>query len=91
MIPLIMKLRTQGRGKKGVNLWIPVFLVWILLLLLMILLLPIVLLAGLISWKQGFGKMLFLLYPMIFVLLFHLSGLKLDIESKNSKVFFNFI
>jgi hypothetical protein len=28
---------------------------------------------------------------MVFVLLFYLSGLKLDIESKNSKIFFNFI
>jgi len=91
MIPLVMRLKVREKGKKGVNLWIPIILAWILLLLLMILLLPVVLLVGLILWKQGYGKVLLLFYPRFFVLLFSMSGLKIDVESKNSKIFFNFI
>ena len=91
MIPLLMKMKVKGKEKRGVNLWIPIFLIWILLFLLMILFLPFVLLASLVLWRQGFGKVLLFLYPMVFILLFYLAGLKLDIESKDSKIFFDFI
>ncbi len=32
MIPLFCRLKVKPAGKKGVNLWIPLFLLWILLL-----------------------------------------------------------
>lgn len=91
MIPMVMRMTIQGKEKRRVNLWIPVILIWILLLALMLMMLPFVLLAGLILWKQGYGKALFLIVPMLFVLIFSMSGLKLDIESEHSKIFFNFI
>ena len=91
MIPLMMRLEVSKKGKKGVRLWLPVFLAWILLLALMIILLPIVILVALITWYPGYGRSLLMLFPMLWVLLFNLLGLGLDIETKNEKILLNFV
>jgi hypothetical protein len=84
-------MEVSKKGKKGVRLWLPVFLVWIPVLVLMILLLPIVILAALITWHGGYGRSLLMLFPMLWVVLFNLSGLRLDIETKHENIFMNFI
>jgi len=87
----MMRLEVSKKENRGVRLWVPVFLAWILLLALMLVLSPIILLVALLSWYQGYGRSLLLLFPMLWVVIFNLSGLGLDIETKNERIFMNFL
>jgi hypothetical protein len=91
MIPLMMRLEVSKKRKKGVRLWLPVFLVWIPMMALMIPLLPLFILAALITWHTGYGRSLLMLFPMLWVVLFNLSGLGVDIKTNDEKFFMNFI
>lgn len=91
MIPIFLKLNVRSKNGKGVNLWLPVILAWILLLFFLVLLLPLVALAAIFTWKSGYGKSMIMFYPRFGTLLFHLSGLKLDIESDRQKIYLDFV
>ena len=91
MLPLMMKMHIQTRGKKGVRLWIPVFIVWILLFALMILFLPLVLLAALLTLWRGPGLALLLIYPLVWSVLWSLSSLHVDVENEEHRILFSFI
>ncbi|MCX6553480.1 MAG: hypothetical protein NTZ12_00470 [Candidatus Aminicenantes bacterium] len=82
MIPLWLMIRVEEKGKHGLAIPVPIILVWLLLAALLLLLLPLVLLAALLSWPWGWGKPLLQIYFHIFVLIGSLSGLKLDISSR---------
>jgi hypothetical protein len=82
MIPLWLWVRVEEAGKRGFALPIPLFLVWLLLGALLLLLLPLVLLAALLSWPWGWGPALLKIYFHIFVMIGSLSGLSLDIRSR---------
>lgn len=90
MIPLFMRLRV-GRNPKKHGLLLPVFLVWILLFALMLVLLPLVLLAALITWPSGQGKWLLLTYPLLISVLFHLSGLHIEVEQADQNILIAFL
>jgi hypothetical protein len=85
---MIMKIQIQERGKKGVSLWLPMFLLWILLLVIAVILSPIFLLVALVAWTRGYGKVFLLFIPMFFSLLWALSGLRVYVESKDKKIQF---
>ena len=54
MIPLLLTVRIGGAGSRGVPLWVPLFLVWLLLLSLALLLLPLFLVGCLIGMVNPF-------------------------------------
>ena len=54
MIPLLLTVRIGGAGRRGVPLWVPLFLVWLLLLPLALLLLPLFLVGSLIGMLNPF-------------------------------------
>ena len=54
MIPLLLTVRIGGAGSRGVPLWVPLFLVWLLLLPLALLLLPLFLVGSLIGMLNPF-------------------------------------
>lgn len=54
MIPLLLKVRIGGAGRRGVPLWVPLFLGWLLLLPLALLLLPLFLVGSLIGMLNPF-------------------------------------
>lgn len=91
MMPFFLKLKVRKENSRGVNLWLPVILVWILLLMIMVALFPLVFLVSVFTWKRGWGKMLILFYPVFFTLLFCLSGLRLDIDTGDEAIYLNFI
>ncbi len=66
MFPVVMRLRIRPKGKRGISLWIPVILVWIILWALMIVLLPLLVLLAILTWRRGPGTGLLLIYPLIF-------------------------
>jgi len=82
MIPIWMWIQVEEPGKRRLAFPIPLFLVWLLLGALLLLLLPLALLAALLSWPWGWGGPLLKMYLQIFVLIGALSGLRLDIRSR---------
>jgi hypothetical protein len=90
MIPMLMRLKvSRNPGKYGVLL--PVFLVWILLFALLIVLFPFVLIAALLTWRSGQGKWLLLTYPLLISVLFHLSGLHIEVEHPDENILIAFL
>ena len=87
MIPLILKLRIKDKNQKRFGIWLPLFLVWLIVLPLLALLAPLVLLAALILWPGGKGRLVLYSYLAIFNLIGNMSGLKVDIQSKDSIVY----
>jgi len=90
MIPLLMRLKVS-RNPNRHGFLLPVFLVWILLFALMIVLLPFVLIAALFTWRSGQGKWLLMTYPLLISVLFHLSGLHIEIEHSEQNVLIAFL
>jgi len=79
MIPLIMRLRVRKTGRKAVNLWLPVILALIPVILLLIAIFPLVLVASLLARIGGQGGMVLRLYALLFVVLFMMSGLRIEV------------
>jgi hypothetical protein len=90
MIPIFMRLKVSRKPDRY-GLLLPVFLVWILLFALMIILFPFVLIAALLTWRSGQGKLLLLTYPLLVSLLFRLSGLHIEIGSSGQNVLIAFL
>jgi hypothetical protein len=89
MIPLMIRLnikRKDQKGQEGFNLWLPLFLIWLIALPLILLLTPIILIAALVLWPTGKGRYILFLYLAIFRLTWHMSGIKIDIQS-DKKIF----
>ena len=87
MIPLILKLRIKDKNHKRFGIWLPLFLIWLIILPLLSLPAPLVLFAALILWSSGKGRFVLYSYAAIFNLIGNMSGLKVDIQSKDSIVY----
>jgi len=87
MIPLFVKIRIKEKNKKGLNLFIPFFLVWFLFIILFILLIPFLFIAALIFWPRGYGKKILASVPLLFSLIYSLPGLRIQVEEKDKEVF----
>ncbi len=79
--PRIMRIQVKEADKKNIRLLIPLFLIWLLLLPLLILATPFILIAAAVTWKQGFGRILIGIYPLLWPGLKALSGLHIQVES----------
>jgi len=91
MIPMTMRVDVRGEGRKGVRLFLPVLLLWILIAALLAAALPFVLVAALVTLRRGTGARLLLFYPAFFGAVWALSGLRVDIASHGEKkVFISF-
>ncbi len=86
MIPFIIKVKLFRQDRKSVRLFIPLIPFWILFFALMVVLLPFVMFAAIILRKRGYAQLLLRICPMIFSLLFSLSGLSLLIEKREKKI-----
>ena len=90
MIPMLMRLKVS-RNPKRYGLLLPVFLVWILVFALMVVFFPFVLIASLFTWRTGQGKWLLLTYPLLISVLFHLSGLHIEVEHSEQNILIAFL
>ena len=85
MIPAILKLKVKEEGSKGINLWLPLFIVWPFLLVFyfigaILLLIPVLIVPRL--------KDIFILYLHMPTLIAALKGSEIDIQdSDNKKIF----
>jgi cellulose synthase/poly-beta-1,6-N-acetylglucosamine synthase-like glycosyltransferase len=88
MVPMTMRLDVRNQDRKGVRLFFPVILLWIIAFALLIAILPLVLVAALVTLRWGPGTRLLLFYPVFFGTVFAMSGLRVDIASHGSKTVF---
>jgi len=91
MIPLTAKIIVKNKNKTVFWLWLPFFLIWIIILPLLAVIAPIIFITALLLLKSGRGKMIASAYFTVFALIGSLSGLKLDIESKENIIYINLI
>ncbi|MBN2655849.1 MAG: hypothetical protein JXR86_02210 [Spirochaetales bacterium] len=93
MLPVIMRLKVKNEEGRGVNLYIPLVLVYLLLL-------PFVLIVLPLGWwwynraveKEGSaGKTSLKLIPAVLTLLGSLSGTEIEIKDKKSEVILKLI
>jgi len=90
MLPFWLRLRVCKPGRRGFRLWFPVILIWIILGALLIALFSLVLLAALITWRNGSGRFLLFLYPMLAAVLWNLSGLHIEAKDDENDVLIDF-
>ncbi len=91
MISMVMRLDVQKTEGRGVRLFFPVIIVWILAFALLLVALPFVLIAALVTVGRGPGLRLLGFYPVFIQILFASSGLRIDVGSRrNGKVFIAF-
>ena len=90
MLPMILRMRIVGESGKRFSLFFPVILVWIVLFALLLAVLPLVLLAAILTcpWSPGFR--LLAIYPLLFAVLFNLSGLHIDVQNARQVVYLKF-
>ncbi len=93
MIPVWMKVKVLEKDGRKITIPLPLFLVWIIVFALLIAVFPLVLVAGILAYPFGLSKKIFCLYFMIYVLIFSLSGLRVDVDSKekDKTVYINII
>lgn len=90
MLPIWMRLRIVRPDERRITLGFPVIIVWIFVAALILLLLPFVLIAYLVTWGQGTGRTLLLAYPLVWSILWNLSGLHVETKSAETDVLVDF-
>jgi hypothetical protein len=91
MVPMILKIKIPRADKQQVNIYLPLFIVWLILLPILILLLPLYLFIVLISWMKGYGRLTVMFIPMLIEVIWNLKDLKIEVRDKNSYVYLSFI
>jgi hypothetical protein len=85
-----MHFRIRKDGRRAFGFFFPIILIWIILAALLIILLPFVLLAAILTWRRGPGRMLLLVYPMMATVLWHLSGLYIETKNVENEILIDF-
>jgi len=88
--PSIMRLYIKNRNH-NINLWLPLFLVWLLLAVVFIILLPFILICAIVICCLGWGSRLQKGISALFEIFGSLRELEIDVEQENEKVFIYFI
>ena len=87
--PSILRFRVLDDHTR-VNLWIPLVLIWPLLVVVYLLLLPCILLAAVLTWSSGRGRLILVGGPALFRLYCALRGLEIQVTEPNQSVLIYF-
>jgi len=91
MIPMLLKIKIPRENRQSLTIYLPLIIAWIFLIPILILLLPVYLLIVIISGLKGYGRFAFLFIPLLFSVIYNLSGLKVDVKIKSNVIYFSFI
>ena len=91
MIPLLLKLKIPRQNKRMLNLYLPLFLIWILMVPFILILFPVFLLLIILSRQAGPGGRQILLLPALIAVICNLSGLIIQVKDKNGLFYIQFI
>lgn len=86
MIPLVMRLKVRREGRTVVDLWLPIILALVPVLLLLLALLPLVLVGALFASIAGHGGTVLRSYGLVFLALFLLSGLRIEVANPEDEL-----
>ena len=91
MIPMLMKIRLPREDNRSMTLYLPLFIAWLLLAVCMIILAPIALFVALVTWRQGFGKLILMFFPSLVEIIWHMHGLLIDVDGPDGTIYMSFI
>ncbi len=80
--PLLMRLKVLDE-EHSVDLWLPLFLAWLILLALAIAFSPLALFLVLVLWPTGWGKFILLAPVNLYRVLASLKELRVDVNKKD--------
>jgi len=78
--PMLMHMRIQGE-RRGLSLWLPLFLVLPLALVVFIILSPLILVGTIILWPSGWGKRALFSLRAAIEIFWSMRGLSIDVHS----------
>jgi hypothetical protein len=84
-VPYLMRVRVSGENR-GVNLWLPLFIIFPIVAVILLVLSPLMLLAAIILWPFGWGKTLVAIIPAVASCICAMRGLQVDVEDGREKV-----
>jgi hypothetical protein len=87
--PMLMRLKILN-PEHHINLWLPLFLVWIFLFLIALALSPLICVLVILLWTSRWGEMLLLLGPALYRMFCALNGLEVDIRRPDEIVLIYF-
>ena len=87
--PCLMRLKVVDSTHR-INLWLPLFLAWIILLALYILFSPLLAVLIVILWPVGWGEFLLMIGPTVYDCLCSLRELQIDIRKGSDVVLIYF-
>ena len=87
--PSILRVRILDDDSR-VNLWIPLVIVWPIVVVLYLLFLPCIIVASILTWRGGRGRLILLGGPALFRLYCALRGLEIDVREPNQTVLIYF-
>jgi len=90
MLPVIVHFRVRKPGRRPFGFYFPILLVWIVLAALLVLLFPFLLLAAVLTWRRGPGRMLLVIYPLLAAVLWNMSGLHIEAGNAGNGVLIDF-
>jgi hypothetical protein len=82
---MLMRLKIVN-PEHHVNLWLPLFLVWIILALVIIIISPLICVLVILLWPWGWGEMLLLLGPAVYRVLCAMRDLSVDIHRPDEEI-----
>lgn len=83
--PMLMHIRIKNKNTKF-GLWLPLFLLFPLALVIFIILSPLILIAVIVLWHTGWGKLALFSLKAAFLACWSLRGLKVDVQGRNECV-----
>lgn len=90
MPPCLMRLKVVNE-ERSINLWLPLFLAWILLGVLAIILLPLLVIAVLVLWSFERGREVMRMGSLICCCVCGLRGLTVDVKNQREIVLIYFM
>jgi hypothetical protein len=85
MPPMMMHVRVKKSGSMSIDIWLPLFLVFLFVAAFMIALAPLALVAAIVLLPFGKARTL-LIIPVLFWVCYTMKGLKVDVSGKKEKV-----
>ena len=76
-----------GKRDSKFRLWFPLFILLPFLIIILLLMAPFLLLATVVFWGFGWGKLFLFFIPVLLGLICALRGLEIDIDDKGQRIF----
>ena len=88
--PMLMHMRFDN-GNRKFGLWLPLFLLLPLALVVLIILSPFIVIAVLVLWPSGWGKLVLQVMKAAFGIFCSMRGLEVDVQNRNECVYISVV